>query len=263
MDITLKEDLLHTKPAPCAKDIRSNSPTAPFQIIRYQHLIITMLLLIAVLFAMESTDLDMAFQRLFYQDGAWRVNNSQATLRLFAYQGPRSLLLFYAVVMLFVLCLSRFIAPFQKFGTRKNVFILLCLLLVPLVVAITKKLTHVHCPYQLQEFGGTIPYVSLFTANKVENLGRCFPAGHPSGGFALLLFVMIATTRRQQMVALAGALVLGGIMGSYQMLNGRHTLGHTLTTLLVAWIIILLVHYMLFARQRNATPKDLAPHAKD
>ena len=263
MDTTIKEDLLHTKPAPCVEEIRNNSTTAPFQIIRYRQLIVSVLLLIAVLFVMDSTDLDMAFQRQLYQDGAWLVDHTQATLRLFAYQAPRSLLLFYAVVMLIVLCLSCFFTPFRKFGTRKNVFILLCLLLVPLVVAITKKLTHVHCPYELQEFGGTIPYVSLFTANKVENLGRCFPAGHPSGGFALLLFVMIATTRRQQMVALAGGLVLGGIMSSYQMLNGRHTLGHTLTTLLLAWIIVLLVHYMLFGRQQNATLKGLAPNAKD
>ncbi len=59
--------------------------------------------------------------------------------------------------------------------------------LVPAFMNVGKKETHVHCPYQYQEFGGTIPYVTLLETNKTPHNGRCFPAGHASGGFSLLL----------------------------------------------------------------------------
>jgi len=239
----------HTHPVKNMKKIGSNTP---FRIICYQHLFISTLLLFAVLFVMEGTNLDMSFQRLFYQNGGWLVDNTQTALRLLLYKGPRFLIAAYAAVLLFLFIASLLFTGFRKFRTRKNMFILLCLVLVPLVIAITKKLTNIHCPYELQEFGGSFPYVSLFTSSAAETPGRCFPAGHPSGGFAFLLFVMIATTRSRQMMALAGALMLGGLMGSYQILNGRHTLGHTLTTLIVSWIIILLLHYLLFGRQKTA-----------
>lgn len=33
------------------------------------------------------------------------------------------------------------------------------------------------------------------------------------------------------------------------MLNGRHFLSHTLATMLIAWIIILIVHFLLFGNR--------------
>ena len=51
------------------------------------------------------------------------------------------------------------------------------------------------------------------------------------------------------MAALAGAIVLGWVMGGYQMLNGRHFLSHTLAMMRIAWIIILIVHMLVFGAQ--------------
>lgn len=242
----------------------------PIRINRVRHLIVSVVLLFVVVLGLENTGLDMAFQHLLYRNGAWLVDSAQPVIRFVFYDAPKKLLVLYAILILLALVLSFVIKPLRRFRTRNNllglvlsfvikslgrfrtrnnVFILLCLLLVPAVVGLGKKETHVHCPYQLQEFGGDVPYVTLFEANKYETPGRCFPAGHASGGFALLLFVLIAATRRQQMAALAGAMALGWAMGGYQMVNGRHFLSHTLTTILLAWIVILLVHLALFGRR--------------
>jgi membrane-associated PAP2 superfamily phosphatase len=221
----------------------------PIRINRVWHLIVSVVLLFFVVLGLENTGLDVAFQHLLYRNGAWLVDSAQPVIRFVFYDAPKKLLVLYAILILLALVLSFVIKPLRRFRTRNNVFILLCLLLVPAVVGLGKKETHVHCPYQLQEFGGDVPYVTLFEANKYETPGRCFPAGHASGGFALLLFVLIAATRRQQMATLAGAMALGWAMGGYQMVNGRHFLSHTLTTILLAWIVILLVHMALFGRR--------------
>ncbi len=223
----------------------------PICINRIRHLFISVVLLFAVVFGLENTGLDMVFQHILYRNGAWLVDNAQPVIRFIFYDAPKKLLVLYAILILLALVLSFVVKPLRRFRTRNNVFILLCLLLVPAVVGLGKKETHVHCPYQLQEFGGDVPYVTLFQANRYETPGRCFPAGHASGGFALLLFVLIAATRKRQMAALAGAMALGWAMGGYQMVNGRHFLSHTLTTILLAWIVILLVHLALFGNRSN------------
>ena len=70
--------------------------------------------------------------------------------------------------------------------------------------------------------------------------GGCFPAGHASGGFALLGLVAARGTRRWRNGILALGLGLGWWMGGYQMLKGAHYLSHTLTTMIVAWLVVLL-----------------------
>ena len=221
----------------------------PIRINRKRHLIGSVLLLVGMLLMLENTGWDLAIQGMFYRNGQWLVDNTQPVIRFFFYDAPKTLLVLYAILILLALVLSWFVKPLQRFRTRNNVFILICLLLVPAIVGLGKKDTHVHCPYQLQEFGGDVPYVTLFQANKVDTPGRCFPAGHASGGFALLTLILIATTRRRQIAALAGTMALGWAMGGYQMLNGRHFLSHTLTTILLAWIIVLIVHLLLFGKR--------------
>lgn len=221
----------------------------PFRIKRKRHLIVSILLLIAMLLVQEYSGLDLRVQQLFYSTDGWVVDYSEPVLRFIIYKLPRMLLITYAAILLLLLVLSIRVKRLGLFRTRRNVFIVLCLVLVPAFISAGKQETRAHCPHQYQEFGGPIPYVTLLQSNKTPDDGRCFPAGHASGGFALLLFVMIATTRRRQMAALAGAMTLGWAMGGYQMLNGRHFLSHTLATILIAWIIILIVHMLLFGNR--------------
>ncbi len=223
--------------------------TPPIRIRRKRHLVVSVLLLVTMLVVQEYSGLDMRVQQLFYGADGWMLDYSEPALRFSIYKLPRTVLITYCAVVLLLLVLSLWVKRLARFRTRGNVFIVLCLLLVPAFISAGKQETHAHCPHQYQEFGGPIPYVTLLETNKTPHDGRCFPAGHASGGFAVLLFVMIATTRRRQVVALAGAMALGWSMGGYQMLNGRHFLSHTLATMLIAWIIILIVHLLLFGNR--------------
>lgn len=223
--------------------------TTPVRIDRKRHLIVSLVLLALMIWGQEYSGLDMRIQQLFYRDQSWMLEYREPVLRFIIYQLPRALLIIFCAIVLVLLILALGIKRLARFKTRTNVFIVLCLLLVPAFISAGKQETHAHCPHQYQEFGGPIPYVTLLEANKTPHDGRCFPAGHASGGFALLLFVLLAHTRRQQMVALVGAMALGWAMGGYQMMNGRHFLSHTLATMLIAWIIILTVHFLLFGNR--------------
>ena len=75
--------------------------------------------------------------------------------------------------------------------------------------------------------------------------GRGFPAGHASGGFALVALAGLAATRRSRRIALAIGLALGTMMGIYQMLKGAHYLSHTLITALFCWIVFLTYRRLL------------------
>jgi membrane-associated PAP2 superfamily phosphatase len=99
------------------------------------------------------------------------------------------------------------------------------------------------CPYELTRYGGDVPYVKLFERfpddARPERRGVCFPAGHASGGFALLALSGLAATRRGRLLGIAIGLAVGPWMGIYQMLKGAHYLSHTLITLVLMWLLFL------------------------
>jgi len=82
--------------------------------------------------------------------------------------------------------------------------------------------------------------------------GRCFPAGHASGGYALFSLAGLATSRRGRWIGVSIGLVVGGAMGGYQMLKGAHYLSHTVVTVFVCWIVFLLLRRLFKAAERVA-----------
>ena len=77
---------------------------------------------------------------------------------------------------------------------------------------------------------------------------RCFPAGHASGGFALLSLFFLFKTKRNKILAIVGALTVGWSMGLYKMLIGDHFLSHTIITMILAWLIILIIQKIMTIR---------------
>jgi membrane-associated PAP2 superfamily phosphatase len=70
---------------------------------------------------------------------------------------------------------------------------------------------------------------------------KCWPAGHASGGFALLSLIFLFHSRKNKIIAGSIAMVIGWSMGSYKMLIGDHFLSHTTITMILAWLLILLI----------------------
>ena len=119
-------------------------------------------------------------------------------------------------------------------------------LVVPLLVGIGKRLSPMHCPWDIDRYGGHAPYYDPFAAllAYIPQPGHCFPAGFVSAGSWLLAFVLFFYPARPR-VSLAVGIAASGLilaMGLVQQMRGAHFLSHVLWTLWLSWAIVLAVH---------------------
>ena len=117
---------------------------------------------------------------------------------------------------------------------------------VPVIVGGLKKVTNMPCPKNEIYYGGAYPSVKVWEPypEKFQKCSKicCFPAGHASGGFALLSLFFLFKRRRNKIIAVGVALTVGWSMGLYKMMIGDHFLSHTVITMILAWLIILTLH---------------------
>ena len=66
----------------------------------------------------------------------------------------------------------------------------------------------------------------------------------------MALFFLFKTPKNQKR-ALIGALVIAWGMGTYKMLLGDHFLSHTIITMIMAWLIILIIVKSMQFKQRQ------------
>ena len=207
---------------------------------------VTLGLLAGVLTLFEFTPLDLALQDRFYNFEArrWLVDASAPVGRMVFYDGPKALIW---VIGLTVLTLAagppRWRERFRL--DRRGLWLAVVVIAtVPALAGLGKKYTNVFCPSEVRRYGGDVAYAKLcapFPADdRPARRGGCFPASHASGGFALMGLLAVRASRRWRNGALALGLGLGWWMGLYQMLKGAHYLSHTLTTMIVAWLVVLL-----------------------
>lgn len=191
----------------------------------------------------HTTVLDIRLQQLFYSemDGIWAWDSAEPISRFLLYDGVKALLIIVAVSALVLLVFDKW----RHFlGTRRRPLLILTmsLLIVPFSVSVLKATTNVPCPHDIVGFGGQLPYVDVLDAwpegSKPEQRQRCFPAGHASGGFALLALVLFGRNRREKILIATGVLTLGWSMGIYKMVVGDHFLSHTVVSMFIGifWV---------------------------
>lgn len=140
---------------------------------------------------------------------------------------------------------------------RPLLYLLTATAVSALLVAALKHGSNVDCPWDLLRYGGARPYLGLFELSPAGlGHGRCFPAGHASGGYAwLALYFFLGTvTPRWRWAGLAVGLGLGLLFGVSQQLRGAHFLSHDLATLALCWTCAVLV-YRLFYRAAPAASR--------
>jgi len=205
-------------------------------------------LLILVLLFFESTNADLVVQNYFYSraDHSWLLKDPTGLYHLIFYKGIK--------FPLYILGIGTLIASIVTWKhhhwrqRRKGLLIItLTLIILPTTIAtIGKYSTNVQCPYDLKEYSGQIPYVKLFEKYPVNPnspdgtwpRGKCFPAGHASGGFALFALVTTVRTKRNKFLLFLFAMIYGWTMSVYQMIRGAHFLSHQLTTMFLALILV-------------------------
>ena len=212
---------------------------------RSRDLGIACLLLAGVTALFEFTNFDLALQDKFYNPatGRWLVDVDEPVGRAIFYNGPKIFVWVVGVTLLTLVAGPARWREKLRFERRGLWLALLVLISTLAAAGAGKEYANVFCPSETRRYGGQVAYAKLcepFPAgDRPARRGKCFPAGHASGGFALMGLLALRSSRRWRRGAVWLGLGLGWWMGLYQMLKGAHYLSHTLTTLLLAWIAVL------------------------
>lgn len=211
-----------------------------------KQIFITISLLIFVIALFQFTNLDIFIQNYFYnfETKIWLINKDEPILKLLLYDGLKNLLIIFAVGILFFLIFFRKNRIIQEYK-KGLLIVLLSAIFIPLIIGSLKAITNTPCPCNIIHFGGIYPDVKVFDSYPKDFIQtskiKCWPAGHASGGFALMALFFLFKTPTNKKKALIGGLIIGLSMGTYKMLLGDHFLSHTIITMLISWIIILVI----------------------
>ncbi len=231
--------------------------------------------LAAIIALFDFTYLDLSAQDLFFNfdTGHWLLDGRTASswAKLVFYDGIKVLIIAFAALLIVLAilparvrrklaeCLPGWLALAALWDRRDVLVVIATLATAPLLIAIGKATTNVHYPCKIHRYGGEVPYVRLFERFPDEarppKRSKGFPAGHASGGFALVSLAGLAATRRGRIIGLSIGLALGWTMGIYQQMRGVHYLSHTLVTMLVCWILFLFWHWAMAAIEKKLTSR--------
>ena len=191
---------------------------------------------------------DQLAQAPFFRDGGWMLPRAfHAEYKWIVYTAPKVFIgIAGGTFLLFFLASFSDKYRLRLQAWRQPSLLILCsIIFVPLAAAALKALTGVYSPVDLLPYGGRHPHIGL-----VEQLwtygvtagGRSFPAGHASGGFALMAFYYLPLGKPWKRLLFVFGFLVGWGMGLYQMARGEHFLSHTLTTMFLALCIITLLN---------------------
>lgn len=189
----------------------------------------TCLLLIGlVLLAEQWTDFDIQLQHFFYDFNTDQWLITRAMHRNWGwplYGGYKKILACFGIVCA-LFWFSGLMIRYSTCFRQAMLKIMLALILIPLLVSTLKIVTHVYGPRELQLYGGTVPYVRLCEAYPSTysgpSNGRFFPAGHASGGFALMALAFCLPSPGTPRTGLCCGLFLGWLGGFHQIIRGEH-----------------------------------------
>lgn len=207
------------------------------------HIAGTLVSLILTLIVFEVTEIDLHIQDLFYnfQNHHWLIDRHSALLRFVFYDGAKILLIlgFLGALLFFLFYREH---TFCRTHRRGFLIFFLSAALVPGTIGAIKAISNVPCPRQIERYDGNYPYKKFLGSFPKEfhapKKCKCFPAGHASGGFALLSLFFLFRKPGNRRIALGIALTAGWSMGMYKTLIGDHFVSHTIITMLLAWLMI-------------------------
>lgn len=208
-------------------------------------ILLTGLVLLLTLVVFDATPLDLLVQDRFYDPvTGWRVDRNAPLPRLIFYDGPKVVLGGLLAGLLTCIAAPASLAARLPYSRREAAFLLVCIGIMVGLVSELKNMTGVFPPFRLERYGGTQPHVPLFESfshMRPRARGHSFPAAHCSGAFALMSLYFVGKRRAARWAGLGLGLAAGWTLGLYQMLKGAHFLSHTVVTMILAWLTILVV----------------------
>ena len=214
---------------------------------------INILLIIIFLIFFHHSNTDLAIQNLLFdfKNNKWLIDRNEPTLKFIFYILPK--LLLGGLILLCTAALTFFKKKeFTKKYHKQIILIFLGITIIPLIAGNIKKFTNIYCPNQLEIYDGNYPYVRIldpYPANFIqEKPGYCFPAGHAVTGFCLMVLFFIQATKRKRILALSFSIILGWILGFYQMAKGAHFFSDTLISMLVCFLLATIIAKLFYLK---------------
>jgi membrane-associated PAP2 superfamily phosphatase len=238
------------------------------------HIAIPFGIFVLLLSIVEAANLDRRMASLFY-DPALRIFPLRDSWLL---QSVEHVAAKRAVILLglsvFALWIAMHWSPAFSSLRRVVLFIFAGMFLSALSVATLRNASTPHCPYDLQQYGGTFSERVVADASGQLEMkpGKCWPSGHASAAFCLFswYFAARALGRPRLAACLLGAIVaFGAILSMGRMAQGAHFLSHCIWTAIVCWFITVALYEGMLRRRPGAVPspahipdsaRQLIPH---
>ena len=201
------------------------------------HFWIPFLFLVTAFILFERTSLDIVIADFWYQleGGSWTLRKNWWSYELMHHWGKR-LIISIGLIQMILYAASWKVKSLRKWQWSL-VFSITVMILLPALIATLKHQSYAPCPWDVNLFGGDFPYLHTFEYTAANKAGHCFPAGHSSGGFALLglYFAFSPFVSKYRYLLLIPGLVIGISFGLAQQLRGAHFLSHDVWSAAICW----------------------------
>jgi membrane-associated PAP2 superfamily phosphatase len=211
------------------------------------HVALPLIVAVIVLTVLETTGIDLwVADRWYASEGFdWVLRSHWLTYDVIHHYGK--VMIITLGLILLVLLVTSFRSPRLRSWRAPLGYLLTCMVLLPVLITWCKHFSHAPCPWDMVRYRGDIPYQHNFSYGwGASGTGHCFPAGHASGGFALvaLYFAVYGYVRRPARFLLPG-IAVGSVFALGQEARGAHFLSHDLWTVTICWFGALGL-YLLF-----------------
>jgi membrane-associated PAP2 superfamily phosphatase len=183
--------------------------------------------------------LDFQVQSWFWDGSDWLIPKDAGWFHRLAYDGPKVGLILFALWLLWAMAFPARSPAWL--GRRRAAYLFLSMATIALACTQLRDVTQMATPRALKVYGAVAPsaweHLLLFDAKPLDYPSNAFPAGHASGGFALLSLAFAWDTASARRRGLLIGIIYGGAMGLYQIARGEHFLSHTLATAAIAWLV--------------------------
>jgi membrane-associated PAP2 superfamily phosphatase len=219
------------------------------------HLVLPLAVAATLLSVLEhsSVDLWLADKWFALEGGHWAWRDHWLAYEVIHHYGKQALIGF-GLALLLLIALGYRVKGLRRWRLPLT-YLLTSMAVLPSLIAGSKRFSPVPCPWDLARYGGDAVYQHNFDYTfGLAASGHCFPAGHASGGFALLAiyFAAYLYARRPALFLLPG-LVVGFVFAFGQQARGAHFLSHDLWTLSLCWFGALGL-FLLFRPRRWPGP---------
>jgi len=224
------------------------------------HVLIPLLVAVSLLTTLELTNVDLWLADRWYavEGGQWAWRDNWLASDIIHHRGKQGVIAFGLIVFSLIVLSFRF-SRLKRWRLPMS-YLLTSMAVLPAFIALWKRVSPVPCPWDLTRYGGDTVYQRTFEhIFGLTDVGHCFPAGHASGGFALvaLYFAAYLYTRRPALFLLP-SLAVGWTFAFGQEARGAHFLSHDLWSLSLCWFGALGL-FLLFRPGRWPNPLARAP----